>query len=509
MSRENYFMGLLSLVLSGYVVVLGVRRFFPKAFVPGKFIIEGFGEYDSKSSVFKRARIRRSVCITLGLLIVATSGRYIPLPGLNLEVIASILKKFGKSAFLGSALSCTSIFALGIMPFLSANSLLLLVSIIIPRVRKFSQSVANSNQIITRWVYFLTAVLCIVQGYQVSKWLQIPGVFGVFFEGTLVISPGVSFTISSVILMGLGTLAMLLIANGIGKFGVGHGISLVITLGMCLKLMVWLFHRQGFNWAPAFWVTMAVLVLAFWLLRIKRVLTVENVSSGRQTSLHLSINQSGITPIIFLSSLMMLLLTFTRFSNSTLLNRFADAFSCGPLYYAVYLSLLALFSLVYGRIAFNPRYMAVKLRQNNLKIVGEAGENEENVLIRILVRLNLMWAGILAIYFVFLNTACNMRGMPCVHKIPLLVIPAVILGCLQTILRRSHDLKEIYVHSELGEMLVAKSYLETRGIKTYLDNVEAYGRLFCYFIGPLATKQLFVSPQDYPRASELIQEYVT
>jgi preprotein translocase subunit SecY len=516
---ENYFMGLVAPVVFGFLVILGMRRFLPKTFKSNKFILEDICMWEDVLNLLRNSKIRRLLWITLGFLVIIKLGYYIPLPGLNHEAVASMLGKTSVIGGFSSALSFMSIFSLGIMPFLSANMLLLLFSIAIPRLRRFSQSSITSNQMMTRWAYLLTIIICLIQGYFTSGWLQSPGNW---FEGTLVLSSGLNFTITSAVLMTLGTAAILLITSGINKLGIGHGISLIMIFAMCTRLanrILYSVHRslvskQDFTSAedlvPGLFLIVVALSFGFWLLRIKRVVTVEDGSSGKKTPLRISINQSGLIPVVLASSLIMLPMMFiVKFSSSPSLNRYASVLSPGqPIYYVTHLVLVVLFSLAYGRIAFNPKYTAMRLRQNNLRIVGEENvENVENVLIRILVKLNFIWAGVLAIYFVLLNILCNIWHFPYIHAISLLVIPAVIIGCLQTILRRSNDLKEIYMHSEIGEILVAKSYLDTKGIKTYLDNTEAYGRLYCYFIGPLATKQLFVDSQDYLGALELMEEY--
>ena len=512
MSRENYFMGLLSLAVLCYLIVLGMQRFFPKAFRSKKFTLEHICKWEEIFDLLRNAEIRKWIWITLGFFSIFTVGKYIPLPGLNLEAVTSVFNKSVIVAPFSSVFQSMSIFSLGIMPFLSANSLVLLLSIVVPRLRRYSQSAPGSNQIIIRWIYYLTIVLCLTQGYFISRWLQNPEGWP---EGMTILSPGMNFTIVAVIFMTMGTIAILLIANGIRKLGIGHGISLIITFGMCLGLLTRMFHiarsellfpEQNSGSMPVLFITVIGIILGFWILQIRRVVMIEDISSGKKTSLQLSINQSGIIPVEFASSLIMLPATLLTFSDSPFMNRLSISFGYGqPAYYTSFLVLIIIFSLVYGRIAFNPKYIAKRLKQKDLRIVDEAGEDGKSTLIHILLKLNLMWAGVLAIYFVLLNVLCNI--WPIHYRTTLLVIPAVTLGCLKTILRRNRNLKEIYAHTELGEMLVAKSYLEVKGIETYLDNAEAYGRLYCYFIGPLAAKQLFVSPQDYPRASELIEEY--
>lgn len=515
---ENYFMGLVAMIVFVFLIILGMRRFLPKTFKSSKFILEDICTWEDALNLLRNSNIRRLLWITLGFLVIFILGYYIPLPGLNHEAMTSMLDETSIMGRFSSALSFMSIFSLGIMPFLSANMLLLLFCIAIPRLRRFSQSSITSNQMMTRWAYLLTIIICLTQGYFISGWLQSPGSW---FEGTLVLSPGLNFTITSAALMTLGTAVILLITSGINKLGIGHGISLIMILGMCARLanhILYSVHRslvskQDFTStgnlisAPGLLVIVVALSLGFWLLRIKRVVTVEDSSSGKKTPLRISINQSGLISVVLASSLIMFPMMFImRFSNSPSLNRYASVLSPGqPIYYVTHLILVVLFSLAYGRIAFNPKYTAMRLKQNNLRIIDEESENGENILSHILLKLNLIWAVGLMMYFTFgylLSKVSNIFFSP-----SYLVIPAVILGCLQTIRRRSRNLKEIYTHTEIGEILVAKSYLETKGIKTYLDNTEAYGRLYCYFIGPLATKQLFVDPQDYPTASELMEEY--
>lgn len=514
---ENYFMGLVAMIVFVFLIILGMRRFLPKAFKSSKFVLEDICTWEDVLNLSGNSKIRKLLWITLGFLVIFILGHYIPLPGLNHEAMTSMLDKTSIMGRFSSALSFMSIFSLGIMPFLSANMLLLLFSIAIPRLRRFSQSSITSSQMMTRWAYLLTIIICLIQGYFISGWLQNPGSL---FEGTLVLSPGLNFTITSAVIMTLGTAVLLLITSGINKIGIGHGISLVMILVMCVRLASRIFYsvrpqsltfiftsRENLMSTLGLFLIVVALSLGFWMLRIKRVVTIEDSSGGKKTPLRISINQSGLIPVVLASSLIMLPMTFiVRFSNSPSLNRYANVLSPGqPIYYVTHLVLVVLFSLAYGRIAFNPKYTAMRLKQNNLRIIDEGAENGENILSRILLKLNLIWTVGLMIYFTFgyfLSKVSNIFFSP-----SYLVIPAVILGCLQTILRRSRNLKEIYTHTEIGEILVAKSYLETKGIKTYLDNTEAYGRLYCYFIGPLAAKQLFVDPQDYPTASELMEEY--
>lgn len=513
MNGENFLMGLAALVVFGFLAVLGIQRFLPKTFKSGKFILEDICKWKDVIDLLKNLRIRKLLWITFGFLVIITVAKYIPLPGLNYKALTSTFGEVGIRYF-SSTLRHMSIFALGIMPFLSANCLLLLLSIAIPKIRRYSQSTVNSNKIITRWIYFITVALCIIQAHGISTMLSNPA----NFQGTVIVpNPGASFRITVIVFMTLGTIIMLLIASGINKFGIGQGISLIVTLGMCIVLTdricsiihrQALLHGQNFNLILFLFIHVVALILGFWLLRIKRTLIIENGDNREKASTSLSINQSGIIPTALASSLIMLPATLMRFTNSSLLNKYADVFCPGhPLYYIIYLVLVIPFSLGYGKIAFNPKYTGMRLKQNNLKIIDEEAGNEEGILQHMLFKLNLIWAGVLIIYFVLLDILSQLFHTPYISKIAFLVIPAVILGCLQTILRKNHNLKEVYSHTELGEIWVAKSYLETNGVKAYIDNVEAYGRLYCYFIGLLATKKLFVNAQDYERASDLIEEY--
>lgn len=509
---ENYFMGLLTLVVFMFLIILGMRHFLTKTFKSGKFILEDICTWEDVLNLLRNSNIRRLLWITLGFLVIFILGYYIPLPGLNHGAMASMFDKTSIMGRFSGILSSMSIFSLGLMPFLSANTLLLLFGIAIPRLRKFSRSSITSNHITTRWVYLLTIIICLIQGYFISRWLQNPGSW---FDGTLVLSPGLNFTITSAVLMTLGTAVILLIASGINKFGIGHGISLIMILVMCVRLASGIFYsvrpqllasRQNLSFVLPSLLIVAALILGFWLLRIKRIVTVENINGGEKASLQISINQSGLIPVVLASSSLMYLAALGNFSDSQFLNKYGNVFNYGhPIYYIIYLCLVVLFSLAYGKIAFNPKYTAMRLKQNDLRIIDEESENGENILSHILLKLNLIWAVGLMMYFILGSLLSKVSS---IFFNPIcLVIPAVILGCLQTIRRRSYDLREIYTHTEIGEILVAKSYFETKGIKTYLDNTEAYGRLYCYFIGPLAAKQLFVDSQDYPGALELMEEY--
>lgn len=475
----------------------------PRIIKSGEFMVEDIHAWKDITGFLKDPVIRLKIIITLVLLIVYVSGTYILLPGLDLEILRnnpyvhSIQSRFSMKRF--------SVFALGVMPFITVNGLLLLSAIAVPALRKFSRSRQSSSRLINQLVYLLTIILCIVQSFGLSKVFQALGA-----------AHGRMFNLTTVLLLTMGTIIMLLLAKGIRKFGIGHGISLIIALSWVINLNIESF--QGISFQATVIDRMAgllfmitALILGIWIMRVQRVIMVEDVYTGEKIPLPFSLNQAGIFPVILASTLLMLpLQLIVMFNiNGTPLNYFMSLLHPGnPVYYLAHVVLIVSISLIYGVLVINPNNMIMRLKQNNLRIIDEPQNKKRNILFAAVLQLNLLWAVVLIVYFVLLTLIMSrISNLVISANMPVIIIAAVIAGCLHTLRVKKKNLEEIYKHTEPGEILVAKSFLETKGINTVMDNDEAYGWLFGFFTGPLAARRLFVEAEDFPKASELMEEY--
>jgi preprotein translocase subunit SecY len=369
------------------------------------------------SALSKATELKKRLLFTLGALIIYRLGTYLPLPGLDPVAVADFFKAQSGGIlglldmFAGGAVSRMSIFALNIMPYISASIIVQLLSSVSPKLEALKKEGESGRKKLNQYTRMGTVVLASLQAYGVAT--------GLGASPSLVLVPGIFFTLSTVVTLTAGTVFLMWLGEQITARGVGNGTSLIIFAGIVARLPSALsstFERVKTGDLELFWVfglmIMAVAVITFivFMERAQRRLVVQfpkrqvgmRVTSGEMSHLPLKLNSSGVIPPIFASSLLLLPLTFVNFAGASkggdIVQWLARNLGHGtPIYLALYVTLIVFFAFFYTAVVFNPADTAENLKKNGGFIPGyRPGKNTAEYLDFVLTRLTVVGAAYLA-----------------------------------------------------------------------------------------------------------------
>ena len=363
------------------------------------------------SSFAKATELRQRIWFTLGALIVFRIGTYIPMPGIDPAAFKSafdgqsqgILGIFNMLA--GGAVGRMAIFALGIMPYISASIIVQLLATVSPRLEALKKEGEAGRKALNQYTRMGTVVLAAIQAFGIGAGLQNSGV---------VVNPGPFFLASTVITLTGGVMFLMWLGEQITSRGVGNGISLIIFSGIVAAYPAAFYNvfesgRNGsvspFGIVFFFAILVATILLIVYVERAQRRLLVQypkrQVSQNRQTGgesshLPLKINTAGVIPPIFASSLLLLPLTFLQFQKDApeWLQTIAIYVNHGkPLYMALYGLLIVFFCFFYTAIVFNPADTADNLKKYGGFIPGiRPGKRTADYIDYVLTRLTAVGA---------------------------------------------------------------------------------------------------------------------
>jgi preprotein translocase subunit SecY len=369
----------------------------------------------------KATELKKRLLFTLGALLVYRLGTYLPLPGLDPIEVAKFFQAQSNGIiglldmFAGGAVSRMSIFALNIMPYISASIIVQLLSSVSPKLEALKKEGEAGRKKLNQYTRMGTVVLAALQAFGVAQ-----GLVASNSGGNLVLVHGAFFTISTVITLTAGTIFLMWLGEQITSRGVGNGTSLIIFAGIVARLPVALkttFEQVRTGDLDIFVVfallVMAVAVITFivFMERAQRRLVVQfpkrqvgmRVTSGEMSHLPLKINSSGVIPPIFASSLLLLPLTFVNFAGANkggeIVQWLARNLGHGtPLYLTLYVALIVFFAFFYTAVVFNPTDTAENLKKNGGFIPGyRPGKNTAEYLDYVLTRLTVVGSAYLAI----------------------------------------------------------------------------------------------------------------
>jgi preprotein translocase subunit SecY len=369
------------------------------------------------SALSKATELKKRLLFTLGALIIYRLGTYLPLPGLDPVAVQDFFKAQSGGIlglldmFAGGAVSRMSIFALNIMPYISASIIVQLLSSVSPKLEALKKEGESGRKKLNQYTRMGTVVLASLQAYGVAT--------GLGASPSLVLVPGIFFTLSTVVTLTAGTVFLMWLGEQITARGVGNGTSLIIFAGIVARLPSALsstFERVKTGDLELFWVfglmIMAVAVITFivFMERAQRRLVVQfpkrqvgmRVTSGEMSHLPLKLNSSGVIPPIFASSLLLLPLTFVNFAGASkggdIVQWLARNLGHGtPIYLALYVTLIVFFAFFYTAVVFNPADTAENLKKNGGFIPGyRPGKNTAEYLDFVLTRLTVVGAAYLA-----------------------------------------------------------------------------------------------------------------
>ena len=370
--------------------------------------------FEAFANMFRIADLRKRILFTLAMLAVYRFGAFLPTPGLNMDVLSQLFEQNQGSVlgiidlFSGGNFRRLTIFALGIMPYITASIILQLMTVAWPYLERLQKEGELGRRKITQYTRYLTILLSIVQSLSIAFTLQHQG--GPNGE-SLVYNPGIRFTLMTILTLTTGSAFIMWLGEQITERGVGNGMSLIIFAGIVVGLprgMADLWTKVTTEqWGP-FTGLAVVLLVGLMLAVIGFIVFVEGgqrripvqyakrvvgrrVMGGQMTYLPLRVNAGGVIPPIFASSL----LTFPGTLALVLGNRFpsfnslAKALAWGePLYTLIYVLLIILFAFFYVGIVFNPAELADNMRKYGGFIPGiRPGRNTSEHINRILRRL--------------------------------------------------------------------------------------------------------------------------
>ena len=384
------------------------------------------------SAIGKAEELKKRIWFTLGALIIYRLGTYIPLPGIDPVAFEQsftgkqqgVLELF--NMFAGGAVQRMAIFALNIMPYISASIILQLLTSVVPSFEALKKEGEQGRKVINQYTRYLTVVLAVFQAWGISIGLQ--GQEGV------VANPGVFFQISTVISLVGGTMFLMWIGEQITARGIGNGSSLIIFAGIVAAFPSAIVStlelgRQGAlnTGIIIFVILMSFAVTAFivFMERAQRRLLItypkrqvgNRMYEGQTSFLPLKLNTAGVIPPIFASSLLLLPTTLANFSQADATGWLATLnayFAHGrPLYMLCYIGLIVFFAFFYTAVVFNPSETADNLKKHGGFIPGiRPGERTAQFIDQVLTRITVIGAAYLALICLLPEMLISYAALP-------------------------------------------------------------------------------------------------
>jgi preprotein translocase subunit SecY len=365
----------------------------------------------------KATDLRQRIFFTLGLLIVYRLGTYIPVPGIDGQALREFMADAGAglggilNMFTGGAISRMGIFALGIMPYISASIIVQLLASMVPALEQMKKEGEQGRKKMNQWTRYGTVALALFQGYGIAISLQ---------AGGLAHTPGAFFIASCVITLVGGTMFLMWLGEQITARGIGNGISLIIFVGIVAEIPAALaqFFSQGRAGVISTPVIIGVLIMVVVVIaavvfmeRALRKITIQyprrqvgmKVFDGGSSNLPIKVNPSGVIQAIFASSLLLLPITISTFSGaqtgpimSTILAYFGPG---QPLYLLFFVGMIVFFAYFYTfNVAFKVEDVAKNLQDQNGFIPGiRPGKKTEEYLEYVVNRVLVVGSGYLAL----------------------------------------------------------------------------------------------------------------
>jgi preprotein translocase subunit SecY len=373
----------------------------------------------SFQSIVKIPELRRKLLFTLAILAVYRIGGHVPTPGIDSQALGEYFASaqntlFGLyDMFVGGAFQKATIFALGIMPYISASIIFQLLGSVIPYFQKLQKEGEEGRKKITQYTRYATVLLASMQSYGVSIFLEnLPSPSGV----PVVPDPGWGFRLLTMITITSGTIFIMWLGEQITEHGIGNGISLIIFVGIISRLPTAILvegkqlmagNRQIIPEVLLFVVMVLVVAAIVFITQGQRKIPVQyakrvvgrKVYGGQSTHIPLRVNTAGVIPIIFAQAIMFLPSTIaTFFQESETIQNVAAVFSYqSPIYWLFYGLIIVFFTYFYTAVIFNPVDLADNMKKYGGFIPGiRPGKRTSDYIDNILTRITLPGAIFLA-----------------------------------------------------------------------------------------------------------------
>jgi preprotein translocase subunit SecY len=384
------------------------------------------------SALAKAEELKKRIWFTLGALLVYRLGTYIPLPGIDPAAWEQIFQTNAGgilgvfNMFAGGGIQRMAIFALNIMPYISASIIIQLMTTVSPELERLKKEGEQGRKVMNQYTRYLTVLLAAVQSYGIA--------IGLEGFGQTVTDPGLFFRISTVITLTGGTIFLMWLGEQVTARGIGNGISLIILSGIVAQLPRAIagtleLGRQGALSTGLILAVgvMAIAVIAFivFMERAQRRLLIQypkrqvgnRMFEGQSSHLPLKLNTSGVIPPIFASSLLLLPTTVANFNAGQIpdwLAAITAQLGHGrPLFLVLYVVLIIFFAFFYTAIVFNPTETADNLKKHGGFIPGiRPGERTAEYIDYVLSRITVIGAAYLAVVCVLPEILISYAAVP-------------------------------------------------------------------------------------------------
>ncbi|HDP70158.1 MAG TPA: preprotein translocase subunit SecY [Actinobacteria bacterium] len=397
-------------------------------------------------NAFKVPDLRKRILFTLTVIIIYRFGSFVPVPGIDVGVIKELFNEFAQKGnvlgfmdiFAGGALSNFAVFALGIMPYITASIIMQLLTVAIPKLGEWAKEGETGQRKITQWTRYMTLGLAMVQSTATT----------IFIERTLTLSFSLMDKIIIITTLVTGTVLIMWLGELVTQKGIGNGMSIIITINILSSLPEAVI--QTFQVVSPYLILMLVFVVLFVVVAIvvmeegqrripvqyaKRVVG-RKMYGGQSTYIPLKINQSGVIPIIFASSVLMVPTTVAQFFPSKIFQIIANALGpTSPGYLVAYGFLIIFFAYFYTAVTFNPVDIADNIKKYGGFVPGvRPGKPTAVYLGNILNRITLpgsVFLALIAIFPTIIMATMNVPFFKHFGGISLLIIVGVSLETIK------------------------------------------------------------------------------
>lgn len=385
----------------------------------------------SLAQCWKIPDLRKRILFTLGMLVIYRLGGLIPIPGIDAVALRSFFAQSSNdlfnmyNMFVGGAFAHAAIFALGIMPYISASIILQLLTVVIPHLSKLAKEGERGRKKIIQYTRFGTIVIALIQGFGIAVGLEQMN------QGAFVLSPGWGFRFMTVITLCAGTGFLMWLGEQITERGIGNGISLIIFAGIVARLpaavaQTFDLYKVGQLSFPLlviltlvmFGVVAAIVFLESGRRKVpvqyaKRVIG-RRVYGGQSTHIPLKINTAGVIPPIFASSIIAFPATIAGFFETPWIKAIGSQLAPGSLLYTLmYVGLIVFFCFFYTAVVMNPVDMADNLKKYGGFVPGiRPGQRTSDYIYSVLTKITFAGAIYLAIVCVIPEFLIYKLNMP-------------------------------------------------------------------------------------------------
>jgi len=388
---------------------------------------------DKFRNIFNIPELRKRILFTLGILIVVRIGAHVPIPGINGEALGAAMQNFQNTLFglydlfAGGAFQKATLFALGIMPYISASIIIQLMSSVVPYFQRLDKEGDEGRKKKTQITRYGTVLIALMQSYGITLFLEslTAPVGGVTIS--VVPFPGIGFKFVAMVCMVTGVILIMWLGERITERGIGNGISLIIMVGIVARLPNVIITEITLVREGVHSILMEVILIAIMFMIIAFVVLLtqgtrkipvqyakrivgRKVYGGQSTHIPLRVNTSGVMPIIFASSIMMIPSTVaTFFSESEFMQGMMRVFSTTHwFYWLIFGSMIIFFTYFYTAIAFDPVQVASQMKQHGGFIPGirpgkKTSEYIDNILTRVTLPGSFFLAAVAIFPYVLMN----------------------------------------------------------------------------------------------------------